>query len=164
MNWESFKLGSKNNSTFISSYQSSYCYHQSKCQKGCWDKVSQQKLFVCCPGKYSISQNAVLDDVRITWTSLIPQHDNRPNNRPRFVQSMAGLGRIGKSGARQFIQPNSPRDYPLLVWGTPPSSPALPTMGTREASVHPSLDFTALQLSALCCTQLLYNVLHCTTP
>ena len=61
MNWESFKLGSKNNSTIISSYQSSYCYHQSKSQKGCWDIVlSQQKLFVCYPGKYSISQNAVL--------------------------------------------------------------------------------------------------------
>ena len=61
MNWESFKLGSKNNSTIISSYQSSYCYHQSKSQKGCWDIVlSQQKTFVCCPGKYSISQNTVL--------------------------------------------------------------------------------------------------------
>ena len=60
MNWESFKLGSKNNSTIISSYQSSHCYHQSKSQKGCWDIVlSQQKTFVCCPGKYSISQNTV---------------------------------------------------------------------------------------------------------
>ena len=60
MNWESFKLGSINNSNIISSYQRSCCYHQSKSQKGCWDIVlSQQKTFVCCPGKYSISQNTV---------------------------------------------------------------------------------------------------------
>ena len=60
MNWESFKFGSKNYSTIISSYQSTYCYHESKSQKDCWDIVlSQQKLFVCCPGKYSISQNTV---------------------------------------------------------------------------------------------------------
>ena len=61
MNWESFKLGSKNSLTIISFYQSLCCYHQSKSQKGGWDIVlSQQKLFVCYPGKYSISQNAVV--------------------------------------------------------------------------------------------------------
>ena len=34
MNWERFQLGSKNNLTIISSFQSSYCYQQSKSKKG----------------------------------------------------------------------------------------------------------------------------------
>ena len=60
MNCESFKQGSKNNLIIRSLHQSSYCHHQSKSKKGCWDIVLfQQKLFVCYPGKCRIFQNAV---------------------------------------------------------------------------------------------------------
>ena len=95
MNWESFKLGSKNNLTIISSYQSSYCYHQSKSKKGCFDIVlSQQKLFVCFPGKYSISQNALPP-----WTAILARVFTFP---------------LGQFSCKYFI--NSPR-WPVFFLG-----------------------------------------------
>ena len=51
-----------------------------------------------------------LEKVWISWTSPSPQRDDgrRPTHNPNielsiYVQSMAGLGRIGKSGVQQLL-------------------------------------------------------------
>ena len=76
MNWESFKLGSKENSTILSSYQSPCCYLQPKSQKRLlrYSTISEN-LFVCYPGQCSIFLNAVHSSQYLssyhTWHSTL---------------------------------------------------------------------------------------------